>query len=304
MVAVLNIVLPNVVMSAGVRGKSRRFNTRTTNQGGFSEAVPNWVQSLRQYDIGFVPMRVDVWQTLFGLFEATWGGAYGFLMEDPTDSFIPLANGVMMPFAQSLVGNGGAGYGLPTYYLGKRYTSIGSAVTSDRKITRPKGTIAIYRNGSPITIGAAPGNATINADTGLVTFVADQTQAVTTVTTGASSVINFASGVGIVAAMSVGQRVYLSGLTGTGASRLNGLSHQITAKGATSLTVSTDTTGFTASGGTAGLYPQSTEPLTLSGSFYVPVQFASDEIEWEMVISGDRDARYLGSSLMLQEIRE
>jgi hypothetical protein len=225
-------------------------------------------------------------------------------MEDPTDSYITPAQGVLLPFASVLTGTGGLGYGVPTYYLGKRYTSTGSTRYNDRKITRPKGTISLLRSGAAVTIGAAPGNATLNADTGLVTFVPEQTQALTSVATGTTTVLNFATGTGIVLAMSVGQRVYVSGLTGTAAATLNGFSHQITAKGATSLTISTNTAGLAATGGTAALYPQASETLTCSGYFYVPVHFAEDFIEWEMQIAGDREARYVGSSVTLKEVRE
>jgi hypothetical protein len=299
-----NVIMPNGLLSAGVRGKSSRLNTRTVNQGGFTDATPIWTSSLREYDLGYVPMRVDAWHAITGLHEVTQGGAYGFLMEDPTDSYITPAQGVLLPFATVLTGTGGLGYGVPTYYLGKRYTSTGSTRYNDRKITRPKGTISLLRSGAAVTIGAAPGNATLNADTGLVTFVPEQTQALTSVATGTTTVLNFATGTGIVLAMSVGQRVYVSGLTGTAAATLNGFSHQITAKGATSLTISTNTAGLAATGGTAALYPQASETLTCSGYFYVPVHFAEDFIEWEMQIAGDREARYVGSSVTLKEVRE
>jgi hypothetical protein len=301
-----DVILPNSALSAGVRGRQKRMNRRTVNQGGFVDVDIIWASALREFEIAYVPTRVDAWQAVSALHEVTAGGAYGFLMEDPTDSYITPAQGVLLPVANGmLVGTGGAGFGVPTYLLGKRYTSAGSVLYSDRKITRPKGTIAMLRSGAAVTIGAAPGNASINADTGLVTFVAEQTQALTSIATGATTVLNFASGVGIVAAMSVGQQVYVSGLTGTAATTLNGFSHQITAKGGTSLTVSTNTAGLAATGGTAALYPQASETLTCSGYFYVPVQFASDDLEWEMVIAGDRAARFLAaSSVVLLEVRE
>src|SRR2546428_5567926 len=35
------------------------------------------------------------WQTIEGLHEVTAGGAYGFLIEDPKDSLVTVANGVL-----------------------------------------------------------------------------------------------------------------------------------------------------------------------------------------------------------------
>ncbi len=45
--------------------------------------------------------------------------------------------------------------------------------------------------------------------------------------------------------------------------------------------------------------------LTWSGTFYVPVHFERDDIEWELVIAGPADARRIsGQSIVLQEIHE
>lgn len=42
-----------------------------------------------------------------------------------------------------------------------------------------------------------------------------------------------------------------------------------------------------------------------TGDFYVPVHFTQDEIEWELVAPGQRDARYIAApTIPLQEIRE
>jgi uncharacterized protein (TIGR02217 family) len=45
--------------------------------------------------------------------------------------------------------------------------------------------------------------------------------------------------------------------------------------------------------------------LTSSGSFYVPVHFASDEIDWELVRSGPMEARLMaGPSVTVMEVAE
>ncbi len=301
-----DVLLPESVIAAGVRGKNMRMNSRAGNQGGYQTINVIWTRTLRQFELGIIPMLPAQWHALEGVFEVTDGGAYGFLMEDPKDSTVLAGAGFLQPrLAGASVGALGFGYGLPVLQLAKLYSVLGSTRTKARLLTRPKAAPALLRGGVAVTLGAAPGNAAVDLATGLVTFVADSSQAMSSITVGATTVLNFSSGVGVVAALAVGQRVYLAGVTGTAATALNGLSHAISAKGATSLTISTSTSGLTASAGTAYKYPQASESLTWTGGFYVPVHFANDEIDWDIVRSGSADTRLLtGPSVLLQEIRE
>ena len=307
------VVLPDVILShgaiaAGVRGKNRRSNTRAMDGGGFAKVNINWSRTLRQYELGTVPMLPQEWQQIEALFEATDGGAYGFLLKDPKDATVRAGEGLLQPWnaaTGAAVGAIGLGFGVPTYRLHKRYAY--GARTTDRLITRPIATPAVLRAAAPVTEGAAAGNVAHDLATGTVTFVADASQAIASVTTGASTVLTFANATGMVAAMSVGQRVYLSGLSGTAAATLNGLSHAVTGKdvGASTLTISTATTGLAATGGTAAKYPQATETLTWTGQFYTPVHFASDDLDWDILRSGPEDTRIIaGPSVTLMEVRE
>jgi uncharacterized protein (TIGR02217 family) len=299
------VIMPSAIIAAGVRGKNRRSNARAMTQSGFASVNINWSKTLRQYEIGIAPMTIAQWQALEGLHEVTEGGAYGFLMQDPKDASVDATAGLLWPYTTALTGSVGTGYGVPTYKLHKRYTVSGSALTKDRAVTRLNGAAVLKRDAAIVTQGASPGNASVDVATGTVTFVPDSTKALTSVTCGATTVLNFADGTGLVAAMTTGQRVYLAGLAGTAAATLNNLSHAITAKGASSLTVSTVTTGLAATGGTAYQFPQSTEALTWSGAFYVPVHFVSDDLDWDIVRSGPADTRIVvGPSVMLQEVRE
>lgn len=302
-----DVIMPNSVLSAGVRGKQLRRNTRTQAANGQMRINVDWARTLRQYELGFVPMTVAQWQAIEGLHEITDGGAFGFLLEDPKDSAVDAAAGLLYPYTTALVGSLGAGYGVPAHKMYKRYSSAGSARTKDRAITRPRATPVLKRGAATVVLGAAAGNAAINYDTGTVTFVADASQAISAVTVGASTVLTFADATGIIAALAVGQRVYVSGITGTAAGTLNGLSHAITARDAVAftLTISTATTGLTATGGTADKYPQASEALTWSGRFYVPVHFMADEIDWDLVVAGTAEARFVaGPSVVLMEVRE
>lgn len=294
-----DVILPESVIAAGVRGKNMRNNTRAMSGSGDATIVINWQRTLRQFELGIVPMPVSAWSQIEALHEITAGGALGFLMKDPKGSSVGSGAGVLSPLtaAGASVGTVGLGYGVPTYQLMQRLSVVGSVSTADRRITRPSSS-AILRAGAAVS-------PTVNTSTGVVTFTADASEAITSITAGASTVLNFASGAGVVAALAVGQRVYLSGVSGTAAATLNGLSHAITSKGASSLTISTATTGLAGTGGTAAKYPQATETLTWTGGFYIPVHFLNDDIDWEILASGAAESRIIaGPSVVLQEVRE
>ena len=303
-----DVILSDGVIMAGVRGRNKRSNTRAMDGGGFAKVNINWARTLREFEVGTVPMLPADWLEIEALFECTDGGAYGLLMKDPKDHQTKAGEGLLMPWNTATgqaVGAIGLGYGVPTYRLHKRYTY--GARTTDRLITRPIASPAVLRAAGAVTVGAGAGQIAHDLTTGTVTFVADASQAISSVTVGASTVLTFANGSGIIAAMSVGQRVYITGITGTAATTLNGLSHAITAKdaGLFTLTISTATTGLTATAGTAYKYPQASESLTWTGSFYVPVHFASDDLDWDILRSGPADTRIIaGPSVTLLEVRE
>jgi hypothetical protein len=301
-----DVILPDAIIAAGVRGRQIRRNTRTPSPNGRMQINVDSDITQRRFELGVVPLLVAQWAAIEGLHEVTDGGAYGFLMRDPKNNKVDVGAGLLYPYTTELVGAIGLGYGVPTYRLFSRYTSIGSTRTKDRRISRPLAGAPIVRAGSPVTYGASAGNAALDTTTGAVTFVADTSQACSSITVGASTVLNFSSGTPVVAAFSIGQRVYLSGITGTAGAALNGLSHAITAKGASSLTISTATTGLAVTlPGTAYKYPQASEALIWSGPFYVPVHFESDEIDWELLRGGNFDRRLVaGPSVVLLEVIE
>ena len=300
-----DVLLPNAILMAGVRGRQIRKNTRSQSGSGVMQVNVKWARTQRQYELGTSPLTVDQWQTLEGLFEVTEGGAYGFLMQDPKDTTCATGSGFLQPYTTASIGTIGLGYGVPNLKLYKRYISAGSTRFKDRAITRPLAGPVVKRAGATVVYGGAAGNISLDTVIGTVSFVADTSQAMSSITVGATTVLNFASGTPVVAAFSVGERVYVTGVTGTAASTLNNLSHAITAKGATSLTVSTVTTGLTAAAGSAAKYPQASEAMTWAGGFYVPVHFMSDQIDWELVRSGPVDTRLMsGPSVVLDEVIE
>jgi len=307
-----DIVLPETVIMAGIRGKNMRNNTRSMSVSGYASININWSKTLRQYEIGIKPMDIDQWHEIGGLHEATNGGAFGFLMKDPKDQVAANSEGFVQGFNNELVGVIGFGYGVPVYQTFKNYESIGNNVNFDRKITRLD-TFQLKRNGNNVTVGVSAGNISVNNATGQVTFVPDATQSIASITAGATTTLEFANST-LTSLFSVGNRVWITGVTGTGADLINNKSHEILSKddGLFTLTINLDTSGLVfvtgdpfLDGGSARKYPQPTETLTWAGSFYIPVHFANDEIDWEMVVAGDYAGRIVaGPSVVLQEIRE
>lgn len=145
-----DVILPNSVITAGVRGKNMRLNSRVPTDSGFESINVIWSQTLRQYEIGVAPMRIEQWQAIETLHEITEGGAYGFLMEDPKDNRVS-AGGVFEVVSPGI------------YQMIKRYVEPKSGRTKDRRITRPKGTIMVYEDGVLTAAAVSPfdGRATI-----------------------------------------------------------------------------------------------------------------------------------------------
>lgn len=155
-----DVVMPNSVISAGVRGKNMRQNTRTQTEGGHQTINVGWTRTLRQYEIATVPMLISHWQAVEALFEITEGGAFGFLMEDPKDCVLPASDnaiGAVVTVAAAT----------PYMQLVKRYTDARSGRTKDRPVTRPQvSTIRFYEDGV-LT------EATVDPNTGRVTGIED-----------------------------------------------------------------------------------------------------------------------------------
>jgi uncharacterized protein (TIGR02217 family) len=152
-----NVVLPNAVIQAGVRGKQIRRNSRVTTVNGAEHINIVWSQTLREFEIGIVPMLRTAWQDIEALHEITEGGAYGFLMEDPKDQAVAAGEGVVVGLTST------------TFQLNKRYMDAGSGRSKNRKITRPRaaGFVLTYL-GAPFV---SPTHYTLDANTGVITTV-------------------------------------------------------------------------------------------------------------------------------------
>lgn len=122
-----DVIAPNSLWSATVRGKLMRRNRRGANLGGFQQINVLWSNTLRSWEFGSVPLSLAVWKTLQALYEVTDAGASGFLLHDPQDCIVTVDYGAAINYDTSD----------NTYRLVQRITSPGGTRTHDRTITRP-----------------------------------------------------------------------------------------------------------------------------------------------------------------------
>lgn len=261
-------------LAFGASGGPQFRTTIVELASGFEQRNADWSVERRRYDlVHSAKTRDDFDEILAYCLAIARGRLNGFRFRDWSDYNDTHGD------AAGWLGTTGVGTGMPTYQMIKRYVSGSNAST--RSITKPYGSPTVTRAGVAVTYGASAGNVAIDTITGILTFVADASQAISTHTVGSSHVFTTAANV---SQLGIGDKVYISGATGTGASLLNGIAHTITNKtgsGPYTWTISTNTGGsptLTASGGTIYAYPQADEDLRWSGEFDVPVRFDTDEL--------------------------
>jgi uncharacterized protein (TIGR02217 family) len=268
-----------------------------------------WSQARRRYALADTPKPADDTEELIAFGLSLGGPAWGFRFKDRQDfrsDSITLgrAGGGLVALRGGVEsGAFGVGHGEPVLQLAKRY-AVGAA-SHVRLIRKPvAGSVTVRRNGTPVTVGPGAGQIALDTTTGLITFEADQSRGIASHTVGAAHQVTLASA--LAPNLSVGGRLYLSGVTGTAAAVLNGLSHAITGVAGATLTLGTSTVGLTASAGTAAAYPQPTETLAAAFEFDVPVRFADDNALTRIVLISSQPsgaAWFSWSGIELVEIK-
>jgi len=220
------------------------------------------------------------------------GRANRFRIKDWNDYIATHTNGRL--------GTGAVGTGLPTYQAYKRYTS--GAYTEDRALNKlVASTGVVKRGGADVTVGAGAGEIAIDTTTGIITFVADDSSAVTALTPGVTTSVTLNAAL---TPLAIGEKVYLSGITGTVAASLNGMAHPITNIVGAVYTLSTDTNGLAyTSGGTGYAYPQAGETLTLACEFDVPVRLDVDDLRLRAIARNSSGLVTDWESIELVEVR-
>lgn len=152
-------------ISYGSVGGPAYSTTVMVVESGHELRSSDWSVSRAKYDVVHgLKSAADV-TALIAFFRAVRGRAYGFRFKDWADYQFTVSDGMLAA---------GVGSGVPSYQITKRYTA--GSFTEDRPIRKPVvGTVSVFRNGSPVTVGASAGQISIDTTTGLVTFVADAT---------------------------------------------------------------------------------------------------------------------------------
>ena len=240
---------------------------------GFEQRNADWSVERRMYDLVHTAKNRDELDELIAFYlTVARGRLHGFRFRDWADYNDTHGDAI------GWLG-GGAGTGSPTLQMYKRYVSGANAAL--REITKPYGTISVTRGGVAVAYGASAGQISIDTTNGEITFVADDSEAITGHTIASSHQFTTANDV---TQLGIGDKVYIGSVTGTASSLLNSTAHTISNKsgsGPYTWTISTNTGGsptLTASGGTIYAYPQADEALIWSGEFDVPVRFDTDEL--------------------------
>lgn len=271
-------------------------------RAGFESRNENWSQARHRLTLSHEPLTQTAHDALLDHFHAVGGRAYGFRVKNWFDYKLTTANaGLVGLHGSSQVGTFGVGHGTPTYQICKRHTR--GALSRVRPITKPVATPTVYRAAGAVAVGSGAGQVTINTATGIATFGADATRTVSAVTVGATTQITVSGST--MAQVGIGDRLYLSGLTGADAALLNSLSHAVTNVAGLIYTISTNTSGKTiaAGSGVAAAYPQADETLTVAGEFDLPMRFTSDEAQLQVLDRGVSGIWYAWSGIELIEVR-
>lgn len=250
-----------------------------------------WSQGRATYEVAHAARTPDKYTVLQAFFRAMKGKTHGFRFKDWTDYQVTVANGVI---------GAGLGTGYPTGQMGKKYTA--GALSETRNIVKPITTVApsIYKNGVLLTEGTAAGQETPDLSTGIVTFYPTSSKTITAITKASPAVVTTSTSHGF----TNGQTIYISGVIGM--TQVNSIAFVI--GGVTANTFQLTGINSTAystytSGGTASLYPQSTDTLTWSGEFDIPVRFDIDQMKGEIIDKANSGYIIGWQSIPLIEIR-
>lgn len=229
--------------------------------------------------------RDELYQKVDSLYHRCYGKFAGFRMKH-LDDFTTAANDRDPPSATDypllLVSAG-------VYQLRKRYGREKTALPigwPERIIYKPvAGTVKVG------AAGYALGSSAFNVDTttGLVTFTANKTKAITGITQAAAAVVNVAGHTFV-----VNDSVQFSSVVGM--TQINGLRGVVVSFTTNTITVNINTTGFSTytSGGVANTAPQVGEAITGGCEFDYPVRFNSTH----SIVANHATSRYLTFELI------
>lgn len=228
-------------------------NTIIQSASGYEHVNKNWSDARRTYNLVKVLSLADM-ALLRAFFHARDGNIRGFRFKDPNDYIA----------TEELLYQTGA----RTVQLVVNYDDDVNPKTRDIKKVRASPVVTMERNDVNFT------GFTLDYDTGIITLTPDSSKTITAITKAANAQIT-ATGHGF----SGGDEIFFRSIAGmTEMNSQVGVVQSVV--DANNFTVDINSTSYTTytSGGLAEKYVQSSEELTWTGEFDVPVRFAEDQI--------------------------
>jgi uncharacterized protein (TIGR02217 family) len=163
-----NVVFPEDY-SRGVTGGPEFRTTVVATGSGYEQRNADWATARARWDLSRLLYDTTTRDAMIAFFRARKGRAHSFLFKDWVDYYVGMAwNPTTKTLDHTGAHNFTTGDGATlTFQLYRVYDSGG--FTERRKITRPKTPIRVYLNG---TLQTQPGQCSVNANTGVITFVA------------------------------------------------------------------------------------------------------------------------------------
>lgn len=218
----------------------------------------------RTFTLDFELATADMWGNILDLYHRAHGTYAGFrawcIDEDSSNG--PLGTPTAFDQSMGLVSAG-------VYELRKYYGLAGTAGAAGyphRKIKKPQTGTTLVGIGSTAIRSA---DWSVDTTTGLVTFAADQTKSVTSITNAPQAVLDVGASHGFV----TGQSVQVSGVAGM--TQINGQRALIAATGSATITLAINSSAYSTytSGGVVHTRPQTGESVTAGFKFHFPVRF-------------------------------
>lgn len=254
-----------VDIAYGSRGGGGYRTTITETASGYESRNQDWAATRHRYNASYGMRTHEQLEDVLSMFHAMRGRFHGFRFKDWLDfKSCDLAD---TPSAVDQTLGTGDGSDV-TFQLVKLYTYSGE--TYSRTITKPvSGTVLVSIQGVTDT------RWTVATATGIVTFQANITAAITAITKATSARVTTAAAHGL----SNGQTVHFSGVAGM--TQINGLRGTVTVVNSTTFDVDINSTAFSTytSGGTINTIPQSGETVKAGFEFDVPVRFDIDQLD-------------------------
>ena len=265
---------------------SESFSTGVTVYGnGTEHRNINWANSLKSFQVPKRDLAENI-KVLLGWFRSAQGRGTAFRLKDPYDykSSVLMISTISDTDQTIAAGDGST----LAFQLIKNYTT--ASVTTSRLIKKPvSGTTVISIQDVPQT-----NDWSVDTTTGIVTFEADGTGAITGITQAASAVVSSTAH-----PLSINDTVYFKDVVGM--TEINGLRGTVTSVNANDFTVDINSSAFSAysSAGTFHTLPQSGEDIKAGYEYDLKVRFDQDQLDIILTSGGFHTI----DSLVIKELR-